>query len=547
MTGTGRDHTFHEIRPVQALRTPSFELKEVRSHQDLADHDRRLDELAREAAAAETSRTAQLLAPPVATLTEMTLHLGDDGEDLLEDARANVGNGDHRTALELLEEYLHTAPDHQEARYLRAFCLFHLGEGNRAQALRILRPLRDEPLPADLRERVQELRRELRRLLTPLEITAYAETSRSDPGGALERVEAFLELAPEEGTLSYLLALGQARAGDLERALDTAERGAEEADTDKERVAAYARRLQLIVLTQHAAPAVAAFKDGHPQRALGELAAMDPRRRHDVVLDDFEAHLRLVIRQGNRTPYPEPRLPAGRAEDLYTLIAESDAQHAAGLMKIGRLEDAEWLMARLLAVVPGFSWLNFLYAACLLRLGRDPDRAAACAEIARRDPTLSQASELLQVIREWQEATAINPVIKAYLGAMESVRDDVSAARLTTLRTQLTGLQRGLPDLRRRTRTEAGAQVVHQLGEAIAARLTEIDQALTSDAVSDLVRRFNDLANQVSLADRYTMRARLNAILQDARQLRRESGRTLTSQARKLLDELIGTITRMLG
>lgn len=41
----------------------------------------------------------------------------------------------------------------------------------------------------------------------------------------------------------------------------------------------------------------------------GELAAMDPRRRHDVVLDDFEAHLRLVIRQGNRTPYPEPRLP----------------------------------------------------------------------------------------------------------------------------------------------------------------------------------------------------------------------------------------------
>lgn len=40
MTGTGRDHTFHEIRPVRTLRTPAFRLKEVRRHADLAEHDR---------------------------------------------------------------------------------------------------------------------------------------------------------------------------------------------------------------------------------------------------------------------------------------------------------------------------------------------------------------------------------------------------------------------------------------------------------------------------------------------------------------------------
>ncbi|MDX3748397.1 tetratricopeptide repeat protein [Streptomyces sp. AK08-02] len=548
MTGTGRDHTFHEIRPVQTLRTPAFELREGRGHGDFADHDRRLEEIAREAAAADTSRTARLLAPPVAALSELSLYLGDDGEDLLEDARANVGNGEYRTALELLTEFLETSPEHQEARYLRAFCLFHLAGGNRTQALRVLRPLRDEPLPEDLRPRVSELRRELRRLLTPVEITAYAETSRSDPEGALERVEAFLELAPEEGSLSYLLAVGQARAGDTELALETAERGAREADTDKEGVAAYARRLRLVVLIPHAARAVAAFKDGEPRRARRELAAMDPHRRRAVVLDDFEAHLRLVDKHGDRTPYPEPRLSEDRAEDLYTLLAEADTQRAANLLAMGRVEGAKRLMENLLPLVPGFRWLNFLYAACLLSLGQDPDRAAVCAEIAQRDPTLAQAPELLRAIRDWQEAAVVNPVVKEYVDIMESVRGGVSeAARLTTVRTRLTDLRRRLPQLRGRTRTEVGRQVVRQLDDAIVERLGEIELVAASMAVSDLVGRFNALAQQGRGASPHMTRAQLSGILQDARRLRRDSARTLSTDSRKLLDELIGTIARALG
>ncbi|WP_371663783.1 hypothetical protein [Streptomyces sp. NBC_00280] len=543
MTGTGRDHTFHEIRPVQALRTPAFELREARGHEDFADHDRRLEEIAREAAAADTSLGVQLLAPPVAALSELSLYLGDDGEDLLEDARANVGNGEYPTALELLTEFLVTSPEHQEARYLRAFCLFHLGGRNRTQALRVLRPLRDEPLPEDLRTRVHELRRELRRLLTPVEITAYAETSRSDPEGALDRVDAFLELAPEEGTLSYLLAVGQARAGELEAALDTAERGAREADTDKERVAAYARRLRLVVLIPYAGRAVAAFKDGETRQARQELAAMDPRRRRAVVLDDFEAHLRLLVEHGDRTPYPEPRLSEERAEDLYTLLAESDTQRAAGLLATGRLEEAKRLMDNLLPLVPGFRWLNFLYAACLLRLGRDPDRAAACAETALRDRTLTQAPELLQAIRNWQEAAAINPVVKSYLDAMETVRGGVDEAQLTLLRSRLTVLQRRLPELRRAARSEVGRKVVRELDAAIVARLTEIEQAETTVAVSGLLQRFTELTSQMSRADRYTTRTRLTGILQDARSLRQTNSRSLTAESQKVLDELIGAVT----
>ncbi|MCX4820101.1 tetratricopeptide repeat protein [Streptomyces sp. NBC_01142] len=477
MTGTGRDHAFQEIRPVQALQMPAFEFTEVRGHDDVAEHDRRLEEIAREHAAKAASQTALVLAPPADSLVEMSLDLGSDGEELLADARANARDGRHDVALEQLEEYLRPAPEHQEARYLRAYCLYHLGGQHHLKALRILRPLRDEPVEADLRERISDLRRELRRRLTPLEVTAYTGTARSDPLGALARVEAFLELAPEEGTLSYLLALGQSRGGDLEEALDTATRGAAEADVDQEQVAALARRLRLALLAPVAAPAVTAFKAGDLHRARGELFRMDPRWRANMVLDDFDAYLALLVDHPSLTP-PAPRLPADRTEDLYSLIAESDGQHAAVLMQTGRADEAERLLAHVLSLVPDFPWLNFLYAACLYRLGREPDRAAACAEIARRDPAIAQADQLLEAIRGWQEAAVINPALDEYVAAMESVRGEVSADRLEALRKRMAVLERGLPALREAARTERGAQVVRELGEAIGQRLAEVTDAM---------------------------------------------------------------------
>ncbi|KOU39619.1 hypothetical protein [Streptomyces sp. WM6378] len=627
MTGTGRDHTFQEIRPVQSLHAPAFEFTEVTGHGDFAEHDRRLEELARQAAAAVASETALVLAPPVASLLEMSLDLGSDDEDLLEDARANAAAREYELALELLDEYLGAHPEHQEGRYLRAYCLYHLDGQGQLEALRILRPLRDEP-PADdgLRDRIRDLRRELRRRLAPAEVTAYTQSVRTDPRGALARVEAFLELAPEEGTLSYLLALGQARGGDLERALDTAERGAAQADVDGEQVAALARRLRLALLAPHAAPAVSAFKTGDLDRARRELARMDPRWRRSLVVDDFDAYLTLLLgRADQRATPPAPRLPADRTEDLYSLIADADGQRAADLMRAGQAEQAERLLAHVLALVPRFPWLNFLYAACLYRLLRDPDRAAACARIALRDPTLTQARELLETIKSWQEASLVNPVVDAYVAAMESVRGGVSVERLAALRLRLVGLERTIPALSAAVHSETGTQIVRELGQAIGQRLVEIADAMavgglyekydrlmssvkggissTPDAdrlghaldgiaaeiksarkaarkgagdqldelaalvvsrraevekvktgieVSALVRRFNQLAEEQSdplarlRADPYTVRSRLNGILEDARRLRRGAKRTLDARDQTLLDELIGTISRTL-
>lgn len=622
MTGPSDDrHSFRDVGPVQSLRTPTFEFAEVTRHADLAEHDRRLDELARRAHTAPVvDRLLELSAVAPDTLQEMSLVIGDDGEDLLEDGRANAHAGEYGTALELLTEYLHGRPGHQEARYLRAFCMYRLDGQDRVEALRILRPLRDEPMEDGLREQVRELRRELRRLLTPLEVGAYADTARSDPRGALERAEAFLELAPEEGSLSCLVALGQARGGALDKALETATRGAAEADVDQEQVSTLARRLLLPYLRPAAAPAVAAFKARNPRLARTELSRMEPRLRHSAVIEDFDAYLALCVTGWAGTSPPAPRLPDDRADDVYSLIAEADGQSAATLMQAGLADAAEQVLARVLPLVPGFRWLNFLYAACLLRLGRDPERAAACAEIAARDATLAQAGELLEAIRGWQEATVINPAVDEYVAAMKSVSRGVSPDSLAGLRTRLTVLQRGLPALRAAALSEQGRQVVRELEKAIGQRLGEIGDAMavselydrydavmapvqggitgvaaadrlardlddlaarissrrrvsgngmgqdpfgklaelvsarraeldrvrTGLLVSDLVQRFNDLA-QARSPDPYALRTKLSGIRDEARGLRRTHRKTLAARETELLDELIATISKVVG
>ncbi|MFF7733392.1 hypothetical protein [Streptomyces sp. NPDC007984] len=641
MTGPSDDrHSFRDVGAVQSLRTPSFEFAEVTRHTDLAEHDRRLDELARRASTAPVvDRLLELSAVAPDTLQEMSLVIGDDGEDLLEDGRANAHAGEYGTALELLTEYLQGRPGHQEARYLRAFCMYRLDGQDRMEALRILRPLRDEPMADGLREQVRELRRELRRLLTPPEVGAYARTARSDPRAALERARAYWELAPEEGALSCLVALGQARGGALDEALETATRGAAEADADREQIAALARRLLLPYLRPAAAAAVAAFKARDPRLARAELSRMEPRWRHSAVIEDFDAYLALCGTGWAGTSPPAPRLPDDRADDVYSLIAEADGQTAATLLRAGLAEAAEQALARVLPLVPGFRWLNFLYAACLLRLGRDPERAAACAEIAARDAGLTQAGELLAAIRGWQEATVINPAVEEYVAAMKSVSGGASPDGLARLRTRLTVLRGGLPTLRAAALTEQGRQVVRELEKAIGQRLGEIGDAMTvaelydryeavmapvqggvtglaaadrlardldglatriGDVrraagkgtgedpigklaelvatrraelarvrtgllVSDLVGRFNDLvqptrhpgssglppavldALQPLRPDPYTLRTRLPGIREEARGLRRTHKKTLTARETQLLDELIATISKVLG
>ena len=478
---------------VRGLTRPAFELSgfgRAGAGADFAEHDKILADLASRALEPRRASDGGLLAGLNLDLPDVpTMNVFGDDEELLADARRCIADAEYSIASDLLDEYLQGSPAHQEARFLLAFCLYHLGEARFEDALRSLRPLRDEPMPTQLQDQVQELRRELRRLLAPGEYEAYAATAKKDPKAALARVGAFLELAPEEGRLAYLLALGHARLGEFEKALDAAERGAAEADTDRRQIAQLSRRLRVIVLQTIADPAAAAYKTRDPHRARALLARMDARWRESEPIRDFDRYLALVIEHGNPSVPPEPLLANERAEDLYSLIAERDVQRALGLMTRGGIEQAERLLDRLMAAVPRFALLNFVYAACLYRLGRRPDRAEACARAALRDPTLGQARDLLAAIHGWQEAVAVNPVVEEFLAITDTLRGRVSPRQLPVLRTRLAELERTLPGLRAAMRTADGQRALQELHAAISAWQTEIGKAEVVNALYDEYER----------------------------------------------------------
>jgi thioredoxin-like negative regulator of GroEL len=509
-----------------------------------AGHDRRLEELAREAAAAAARIAEPVLVAPSAQLIDLSL-IPDRAEfDLLADARANIQEGEYELAEDQLAEYLETDPDHQEARFLRAFCLSKLGDDREREALRILRPLRDEQTSAELRDQIRGLRDHLRQRLSPREVLAYIKAARTSPRDARDRIREFLELVPEDGTLSYILAMDLALGGDLEQALDTATRGAAEADTGREQVAALARQLTRIIIPELAADAIDAFWAGDLRRARLELARMDPRWRDNVLLNDFDDYILLLLAHPGQVPPPAPRLPERRADDLYSLIAELDCAEANRLMDAHRDSEAEGVLAGAMALVPRFGWLNFLYAVCLYHLGRDPDRAATCAAIAAKDPSIRQANELVEAIGKWQEAVVINPAWEEYDTITRSAGAIKTPQQLSALRRQLVALQQRIPRLRAAARTERGAQAIRNLGDAISKNLTEIDslekQLAVSGQVSALVGRFNRLAGQ---SDRMTVLTELIAIRTEALRLR---GSQAGPRDRQLLDEILTEIKRVI-
>jgi tetratricopeptide (TPR) repeat protein len=491
----GRVYGFAEYRPPeQQLRVPVFELNAGTREGDLAGFDRRMDELARRTAAA-VSESALVLESPVLLAAELALMLGDDGADLLADARANIADGQYELALEQLDEYLEISPDHAEARYLRAYCQYRQGGDGQLEALRILRPLRDETLQDELRANVAQLRTELLRVLTPGEIAAFMDTVRTSPDRALTRLTEYIELAPEEGLPPYLVAGIQARSGDLDAAYRTATSGAAAATHEREPVAALARWLEVALVTPLAARAVAAFKARDYQLARRELSGIGSLWCDAVVVRDFDSYLAVLCERPPGGTLPEPPGPADRVGALYTLIAETDAQHVLALLDAGLAGQAGQTAAQALRHVPFFPWLNFLYAASLYLQGTSHDRAAKAAEIAQRDRSITQAGELLTAIRIQQDSVLLGPVLEEFAAAMDVLRGRSSGPEPDVLRMLLTGLQRQLRELDAAMRTEQGAQTVRKLSQFVDDRLAEVREVIAvmgvTLAVNALVSRYN--------------------------------------------------------
>lgn len=506
MTSAGEGRTYKglaEIGTVARLSVPAYEFTAEARHEDFTDLDRHMEELARNATATASS-TALVVDSSVGSVVELSLILSDDGEDLLDDARSNIKEGNdaegkaayeaYEVALGLLTEYLEMFPEHPEARYLRAYCLYRQGGEGQMEALRILRPLRDEPVQDELRSRVAELRADLRRQLTPGAIAAFTSAIRASRSRALARLAEYMELAPEEGTPAYLVAGTQARSGDLEAAYRTAKAGAKAAENERERVAALARRLELTLVTPLAEPAVAAFKDGDYRLAQHELLDIGSQWRDATVVRDFYSYLGTLSGLAPGAALPPPHRSRDRADAVYSLIAETDAQRTAALINAGRLRLAELTAAEALRHAPLFPWLNFLYAVSLYIQGTDPDRAFKAARIAERDPSITQARDLLTAIEVQRDSLDLDPVVDEFTATMDTVRGGAGAREIEALQARLTRLRSRLSPLLTAMRTEAGARAVRDLGDVIDRLLAETSAVI---GVARLYDKYDQIMSSV--------------------------------------------------
>jgi hypothetical protein len=527
---------------------------------DLGEHFRRLDEITRRRADQETAPSTLYLPEFVTLAAEDSLDLGEDGEDLLEDARANIACGEYALALEQLAELLAFSPGHPEARYLQAYCHYRLG--GMMTALEITLPMRREQLddPA-VRKGVLDLRATVCVVLTPQETRIFFDTRRRDPRAADDRLRRFIEVAPEEMEPPYLLALMQALDGDFTSAYRTARNAVDRADGEVGHLRALADVLAALAVRPLARDAVQALNDGAYRRARRALAQLDRQWREMVPLRDLDRFLADLIRTGHSPakPLPAPNIPADRAMRLQALIADQYRQEALDLVTAQRWVDAERVLAKILHLVPGYPPPNYLYAFCLLSQGKEPDRAIAAAEIAAHDPTLPEAKVLLRTAKHLREVLTINAAYEEYNNAVRAVGSPPTLQQLIILRRTIEQVRHRIPKLRTFATTRGSEKRVRELEQAVTRQLQEIERAMANMKVSDLVDRFNLWAKgsmfgsrppepmrSILLGDHLGSgltggRTELTEICGEARRL---LSSTTDPQARKLLQDIVTAVDR---
>lgn len=441
---------------------------------DLGEHMRRLENFGRRRSEREA---APLVLPDFEALAaEDSLDLGEDGEDLLEDARANIARGEYRLALEQLREFLEISPGHGEARYLRALCHYHLGEP--LVALEITLPLREaEP---QVRQWVRSLRDTVLDVLTPRETSLFLETRHADQRGADDRLRGFIAVAPEETEPPYFLALMLAMDGDYAAAFLVVRDAADRAEGDAGHLHALADTLASLAVRPLAKDAVKALQDGAYQRARTALRQLDRQWREMETLRDLDKFLLHLIgtKHSPSNPLPAPGLPHERRMRLYAVIADQYREEATDLVADQRWADAERVLAKVLHLVPKYPPPNFLYAVCLLQQGKEPERAITAAEIAATDPTLPDAKLLLQRARELREVIKINEAYEEHNAAVRRISRPPTRQELVVLRHAMDSLRQRMVKLQAIATTKASQKRVLDLKQAVTTQLREVDRAL---------------------------------------------------------------------
>jgi hypothetical protein len=183
----------------------------------------------------------------------------------------------------------------------------------------------------------------------------------------------------------------------------------------------------------------------------------------------------------------------------------------------------------------------------VLQRGLPAVRAAARSESGRQ--VVQELEKAIgRRLAEIADAVVVAELYERYDAVMAPVQGGVAGtAAADRLAQSLDDLAARIKDKRRAAGKGAGQEPFEKLTELVTARRAELDRVRTGLRVSDLVKRFNELVEPPRTPDPYTARTKLAGIREEARGLRRSHKKTLDPRETELLDELITTITKVLG
>jgi hypothetical protein len=502
------------------------------------------------------------------------------------EAKRAIGAEQYPEALAILVEVVRDAPEHDEGRFLTAYCMNRVGQP--LQALRTLRPLRDGDLARRMQTRVATLIRELRSGLESSTAQWCLGALRS--GGAdtvVTQVRELVDLDPGSGLYHHLLGVALLTAGRLDEGVAALRAGCAACDPEyRDGLADLLRSAEQHAARHYMTPARESWRRGAYARARAELQRLGPSVRQldlwkvfDRLLASFPGGLRGLL---GKAPAPGTEAPPGspaEMELLYGFLLEQELAQAQAMCALGLLGEAEAILQEVVQRAPHYPFGQFLAGFALYRAvqAASADESpipletliAALETVRERarvgcnDPEIPAAAMLLRTSEELlgrfvtirRDHELFDVVAREYAAAMDLVKGGIrSEAHAREVGKALQAVSRRLPELRRGIQSAAGREAIAQFEKRITENLKQLDdmaaQMKQTEAVNALIVRFNGRMTQLQRSP-IRSRGELEENRRFFQTLRTdvEAARTAAADAeqRRVLDDLHGAVIQVLG
>ncbi len=406
----------------------------------------------------------------------------------LREAQALITAGKYPEAIALLNRTLRESPGHPEAIYLLAYCQVNLNELR--PALLTLRPLHKVQLEPWLTPKIQALKARIRNnMMLPVLLENLFALRQKKYDTAISKLMPLIQLDPDAEIYHLLFSGTLMLANRLDQALRAVETGIQDCAPAE---AVLLQGLKVQIMDRYAAkqlePARDLVKKGQLARARDKVRSLSTELRRTKLCQQFEKYLDEMER-GARLLGSGQRNAAlmvvastyQEMETFHFFLVSNELLEVKQLMKKEKYQDAEKVLARVIAWVPRFPFANFLYAGCTVsrlfqltssRKRLQPDELHAMLELAHThatigavDPDIEDAKELVKVIEQAltteRESRLISKLVQEFQAIMAGAKKGIrSVDQLNDAFGRMSRLRQEIRDARSQIQSSNGLQTL---------------------------------------------------------------------------------------